>query len=66
MKIEITHLIEGARQANGLAVIIDVFLAFSMECYLYAFGAEEIRPVGNRDSSPARLPWSAESSCPIP
>ena len=47
MKIEITQLIEGAKQAKGLAVIIDVFRAFSMECYLYASGAEEIRPVGS-------------------
>jgi len=47
METEIYHLIEGARQANGLAVIIDVFRAFSMECYLYAFGAKEVRPVGS-------------------
>lgn len=47
MKIEIRHLIEGARQADGLAVIIDVFRAFSMECWLYALGAREVRPVGS-------------------
>ena len=46
MEIEILHLIEGARQAKGLTVIIDVFRAFSMECYLYAAGAREVRPVG--------------------
>ena len=46
MKTEIYHLIEGARQADGLVVIIDVFRAFSMECYLYALGAREVRPVG--------------------
>ena len=46
MKIRILHLIEGARQADGLAVVIDVFRAFSLECWLYAMGAEEIRPVG--------------------
>ena len=46
MNIEIFHLIEGAKQAEGLAVIIDVFRAFSMECYLYAQGAREVRPVG--------------------
>jgi len=49
MKIEIFHLIEGAQKAEGLAVIIDVFRAFSMECYLYAAGAREIRPVGGID-----------------
>ena len=47
MNIETYHLISGARQAEGLAVIIDVFRAFSMECWLYALGAEEIRPVGS-------------------
>ena len=47
MQVEIYHLIDGARQAEGLAVIIDVFRAFSMECWLYALGAEEIRPVGS-------------------
>ncbi len=47
MDIRILHLIEGARQAEGLAVIIDVFRAFSMECYLFAHGAKEIRPVGS-------------------
>ena len=46
MDIRIFHLIEGARQAEGLTVIIDVFRAFSMECYLYALGAGEVRPVG--------------------
>ena len=46
MNIGIYHLIEGAKQADGLTVIIDVFRAFSMECYLYAMGAGEVRPVG--------------------
>ena len=47
MDIEIYHLIDGAKQADGLVVVIDVFRAFSMECYLYALGAKEIRPVGS-------------------
>ena len=46
MEIRIHHLIEGARQAAGLVVIIDVFRAFSLECWLFAMGAREIRPVG--------------------
>ena len=45
-KINILHLIEGAKQAEGVAVIIDVFRAFSLECYLYDMGVKEIRPVG--------------------
>ena len=51
MNIEIYHLIEGAKQADGLAVIIDVFRAFSMECCLYALGAKEIRPVGRAEDA---------------
>ncbi len=57
MDIGIFHLIEGARQAEGLAVVIDVFRAFSMECYLYAEGAREVRPVGSIDDTFA---WRAK------
>ena len=46
-KIEILHMLDGARCAKGLTVIIDVFRAFSMECYLYNAGVTEIRPVGS-------------------
>lgn len=45
-RIEILHMIEGARKARGLAVVIDVFRAFSLECFLYDLGAAGIRPVG--------------------
>ena len=51
MDVAIYHLVEGARQAEGLAVIIDVFRAFSMECWLYALGAAEVRPVGSIDET---------------
>ena len=51
VNIEIYHLIEGAKRADGLAVIIDVFRAFSMECWLYALGAGEIRPVGSIENT---------------
>lgn len=44
--INILHLLEGAKQAEGLTVIIDVFRAFSLECYLYDMGVKQIRPVG--------------------
>ena len=44
-QVNILHFIEGAKQAEGLAVIIDVFRAFSLECYLYDMGVKEIRPV---------------------
>jgi len=49
--IEILHLIEGAKKAEGLVVIIDVFRAFSLECYLYDMGATEIRPVGTVEAA---------------
>ena len=50
-KINILHLIDGAKQAKGLTVIIDVFRAFSLECYLYDMQVKEIRPVGTIDDA---------------
>lgn len=47
MDIRILQLIDGAKEAVGLTVIIDVFRAFSLECYLYDKGAEGIIPIGN-------------------
>lgn len=44
--VNILHLIEGAKEAQGLTVIIDVFRAFSLEYYLYDMDVEQIRPVG--------------------
>lgn len=42
MKIEIVEFTEGAKRAEGVAVIIDVFRAFSVECYAYDAGAAQI------------------------
>ena len=50
-QVNILHLIEGAKQAEGLTVIIDVFRAFSLECYLYDMGVKEIRPVRTIDEA---------------
>jgi len=47
MEIRILRLLEGAKQAEGLTVIIDVFRAFSLEAYLYDMGAAKIFPVGS-------------------
>ena len=47
MKISILHLLEGARKSEGLTVIIDVFRAFSTECYIFDKGADRILPVGD-------------------
>lgn len=51
MKISILHLIKGAQTAEGLTVIIDVFRAFSLECYLYANNATLIIPVADLDEA---------------
>jgi len=49
MHIDILDLIEGAKQARGLTVIIDVFRAFSTACYVVGNGARQIIPVGDVD-----------------
>lgn len=49
MKINILQGIEGSKQAKGLAVIIDVFRAFSVEPYLIQNGAKKIIPVGSKE-----------------
>lgn len=42
MRIEILEFVEGARKATGIAVIIDVFRAFSVACYAVDAGAARI------------------------
>ena len=59
MNIEIYELVEGAKQARGLTVIIDVFRAFSLECYLFARGAKIIYPVGSLDDA-----WAMKKADP--
>jgi len=49
MDIQILHMIEGARQARGTAVIIDVFRAFTVEAYLMRNGAARVIPVGDKE-----------------
>lgn len=49
MNIKILHMIEGAKQATGIAVIIDVFRAYSVEAYFFNEGAKEIIPVGDTE-----------------
>lgn len=45
MEIEKLKLIDGSKRAIGTAVIIDVFRAFTVSCYLVANGAKRIYPV---------------------
>ncbi|MFZ7103831.1 MAG: 2-phosphosulfolactate phosphatase [Peptococcaceae bacterium] len=47
MRIKMLELIEGAKKAQGLTVIIDVFRAFSVACYIINNGARYIIPVGD-------------------
>lgn len=47
MQIEILQLLEGARKASGLTIIIDVFRAFSTACYAFGNGVQRIYPVGD-------------------
>lgn len=49
MNIEILHMIEGAKKAKGITVIIDVFRAFSVEAYFFANGVKKIIPVGDAE-----------------
>ncbi len=49
MNVTILQLIDGARAAKGLTVIIDVFRAFSTTCYAFDHGIKKIYPVGDLD-----------------
>lgn len=51
MEIRILQLIEGAKKAEGLTVVIDVFRAFSLAPYVFNNGAEKIIPVGSLETS---------------
>jgi 2-phosphosulfolactate phosphatase len=46
MEIRRLSLLDGARRATGIAVIIDVFRAFTTAAFVVANGAETIFPVG--------------------
>ncbi len=47
MEIDILHLLEGARQAKGLTIVIDVFRAFSLACYMADKNPADIIPVSD-------------------
>lgn len=44
-------MIEGARKASGTAVLIDVFRAFTVCCYVFNQGADRILPVAGVDEA---------------
>ena len=47
MNVKILQLIDGAKEARGITVVIDVFRAFSLEAYLFASGVDAVIPVGD-------------------
>ena len=51
MQISITKNIDGARNAEGIVVIIDVFRAFSTAYYLLANNAKQVMPVNGDDAA---------------
>lgn len=51
MHIKRLSLKEGAKKATGLAVVIDVFRAFTTAAYVMGNGAERIYPVGSLEEA---------------
>lgn len=51
MNIQILELIEGAKAAKGLTVIIDVFRAMTVEAYVIHNGAADLIPMGDIDAA---------------
>jgi 2-phosphosulfolactate phosphatase len=49
MIINTFPLLEGAKKARGAAVVIDVFRAFTVECYLYKNNVKTVIPVADID-----------------
>jgi 2-phosphosulfolactate phosphatase len=47
MIIKKLDFVEGAQRAEGIAVIIDVFRAFSVACYCYEQGVQKVIPMGS-------------------
>lgn len=51
--VQIGDFVAGARQARGLAVIIDVFRAFSVAAYAFARGARTVIPISSVEDARA-------------
>jgi len=51
MEIKISEFVDGARNAEGLTVIIDVFRAFSVACYAFDRGVSRIIDVNEPDEA---------------
>jgi 2-phosphosulfolactate phosphatase len=73
--VEVVHAtgIEGARQAQGLAVVIDVLRSFTVSAYALAGGARECRLVTTTDearaltaATPGAVICAEEEGLPLP
>lgn len=62
MKINKLYLLDGAKAARGITVIIDVFRAFTTEAYFLNGGAERVIPVGERELA-LKYKEEYENSC---
>jgi len=51
MNIQILELIDGAKAAKGLTVIIDVFRAMTVEAYVIHNGAQDLIPMGDIEAA---------------
>lgn len=51
MQIDIVDFVAGARAARGVAVVIDVFRAFSVACYAFDGGAHRMIPFADADEA---------------
>jgi 2-phosphosulfolactate phosphatase len=47
MQVNKFDFVDGAKKAEGIAVIIDVFRAFSVACCAYSLGAKKVIPVAS-------------------
>jgi 2-phosphosulfolactate phosphatase len=47
MQVEVVDFVAGARAARGIAVIIDVFRAFSLAAHAFGRGAASVIPIGS-------------------
>ena len=51
VRIELLDHVDGAREARGIAVVIDVFRAFSVAPHAFDAGARRVFPVGDVDEA---------------
>lgn len=59
MEIEILQLIDGAKKAHGLTVVIDVFRAMTVEAFLMNRGVKKLLPVGD-----VQIAWDYKAKHP--